>query len=185
MKRYLVYADATKNRQFVKIGQCYGNLYLRRTTRNTDCPFEMELLGVIQYPSKQEMREAEIGIHKRFAQYNAKGEWFLWNAEIQAYIHECFDKRLGERVLKQDFQSRLEQGREYKRKRYQNDPEYRERRREREREYRQRPEVKERHRQYSRKWHAENPNYQRERRARKKRDALQINEQLILFDLSD
>ena len=159
----------------------------------------MELLGVILYPSEQEMRDAERVIHKRFAEYNTKGEWFSWGDEIEVYIQAHFDKELGERILKDDHECLIEHNREYRAR-----PEVKKRERERQREYnarpevkkhsqerrlkyRARPEVKKRRREQQRKYNAcpevrqRKREYMRKYRARKKRENQQINGQQLSF----
>ena len=210
MGRFLVYADALEDRQVVKIGVCFGNLYNRRNKRNTDCPFEMELLGVIQYPNKQEMIDAESAIHKRFAEYNSKGEWFSWNVEIEAYIQAHFDKELGERILKEDCENLREHQKEYQKEyhrkykrdrrkdieRYNNDPDYRKRQQEYCREYHRKrhqsdPDYRKRRREYNKERQrklCKDPEYldrkrqsAREHYHRKKRKKQQINGQQLSF----
>ena len=167
MKRFMIYFFETEDQQFVKIGHCQGNLYVRKLGIQTGCPIPLgELLGIILCKNKDEMLKVENQLKKRFKEYKTRGEWFLRVAEIDTYIQEFTES--GQDVLEEDQQKNLDSQRERERERIK-DPEYRKQRRktqrEHDRERRKDLEYRERQHEYNRE-RRKNPEYRESDRER-------------------
>jgi hypothetical protein len=65
----------------VKIGYTDGDLQVRIEGLSTGNPFELIPLGVIE-----DGKFTENQLHKRFAPYHVKGEWFRLSTELQVFI---------------------------------------------------------------------------------------------------
>lgn len=166
---YLIYFFATDFNR-VKIGHCRGNLHNRRKHIQNGCPDPIKLLGIINCKDKNEMRQKETEIHKRFHKYQRINEWFELTPEIQSFIAEFTEK--GEDILQDHYKLFRKKSIQYNRK-YRNRPEARERRRQTRTLYRQRPEVIAREREYHRE-------YKRKKRINAKKKI--SPEQLSLFN---
>ena len=157
-KRFLIYFIGNIDHKFVKIGLCQTNLYMRYTGMQVNCPYPLELLGIILCNDEDELRSLESNLHSLFKVFAMQGEWFKLAPEVDNYIQEFTES--GQDILKEDREKRNGKEREYK-----NRPEVRERKRETDRIYRKN--NREKRNEYNRRWRKNNPNYQRQWRGTK------------------
>ena len=60
---------------FVKIGYT-NNIESRLETVQTSCPYNVVVICVFPYQTEIAAREMEISLHRRFAKFRVRGEWF-------------------------------------------------------------------------------------------------------------
>ena len=73
----------SQNNEFVKIGHT-GNLGNRYSLINIDNPHDIHIIGFISMPTSNRLQREtkENELHKQFAIYHKKGEWFYLNDHI-------------------------------------------------------------------------------------------------------
>lgn len=69
--------------EFVKIGYTSGNLHNRLRSLLSSTPFDYEIIAVLPYGQPLERR-----LHKRFAEYHHRDEWFRLEGKLRRWI-EC------------------------------------------------------------------------------------------------
>lgn len=73
--------------EFIKIGSA-GNIRKRVEDIAQVTPWEIDVLGFIKRPDRQAAFVLERELHKQFASYRVRGEWFQDCVEIRAFIAE-------------------------------------------------------------------------------------------------